>query len=67
MSDVSRDARRDAAGRMVAAGAIECIAFIGIVAAVYGIWLIYEPAAFIVGGLVLVGCAAIWHRSLRSQ
>lgn len=37
----------------------DALVFLGAAAAVYGVSLIYIPAAWIVGGLILVGLGAI--------
>lgn len=42
--------------------AIELAALCGVASVVYGVWQIYEPAAFVVAGMSLLAIAAIWAR-----
>lgn len=40
-----------------------CLA--GFVALTYGSWLVYEPAAFLVGGVLLIAAGVLYVRGTR--
>jgi hypothetical protein len=46
--------------------ALDMLALLGLAAFLYGVWLIYRPAAFIVGGGVTVAVALLLAR-VRSE
>ena len=43
------------------------LAGVGVAAFVYGCWLIYRPAGFLVGGLLLLVISLLWDRERRPR
>ena len=56
------DERPEGRARRYGAFACDVIGVSGLGLAAYGVWLVYEPAAFIIGGLVMVAAAALLTR-----
>lgn len=59
---MTRKAMIEAALKIVPVAARDAIGLVGLAALVHGVTMIYRPAGWIIGGLMLVGYAALSAR-----